>query len=199
MNALSMDAQGRYHRFVFVASLAVLLASARDSRASSLIRSQVVPNASAAVQANLSTRAIVRAAMDRRIASYYQRALDVRSTHVLKLPGLQRFLVANEDGTLESNAVTQYLTWRRSLNTIRFDANHPGISQILRNHQLAQVTPTTPSIPEVVTPDDDDDLPPVVITTNPNPQVPIPEPSTLVIGIVLAGSCVWYHRRRRTG
>lgn len=156
---------------------------------------RVAPARVAAAPA-LSTRAIALAALDRRTVAYYERALSQRWTTGGRQPGMWRFLVADSSGRLGDNAVVSYIQWRRSLNPIRFAQFHPLMVRALDRDRVARtlpVVPTVPVIPTVPT------LPPVVIppTTIPVPQVPaVPEPGTLVIGMLMAAAGVIAHRRR---
>lgn len=202
MNAQSMDARRRSTRcrvLLVAAWMAAGLAAPGTAEASKMLRPAVVPSGNVSGQPELSPRAVMQTAMARRVDNYFRRALEARSTRATRQPGMQYFLVANEDGVLEDNSVVQYLTWRRSLNPTRFDTYHPMIGGMIRRSQLASVPPTLPQVPSTggETPTPTGTLPPIVIGRDPSTQVPIPEPGTLAIGLVLAGSCVWVHRRQR--
>jgi hypothetical protein len=201
MNVLSKDARHHHPPGPGLAALGLTmlmaLAAPPTAEASKLLRPAVASPGSTAASSSLSTRAVLQTAMAQRVNNYYARALSAQSTRATRQAGMQYFLVANEDGVLEDNSVVQYLTWRRGLNTTRFDQYHPLIGQMIRRSQQANVTPSLPAVPTIPTTPTTPTLPPIVIDGGPSPQVPIPEPGTLAIGLALTAFGALAHRRRR--
>jgi hypothetical protein len=125
--------------------------------------------------------------------SYYRRALERQAPRVL-FPTWLRQQVARTPGVPASSGVVDYLRWRRSLNTTRFDRCHPDLADVLA--RTPTVIPQTILPPPVIPP-----VPIVPIPEVPFPQVPInppqvPEPST---ALILAGLFVgaWWARWSR--
>lgn len=83
----------------------------------------------------------------------------------------------------------QYLLWRRSLNPARFDYYHPRLGPLLESiTQLPQEVfpPLIPPVTPPVTP------PPITPTIPVIPVTPqVPEPSTLLIGLMLGAGGLW--------
>jgi hypothetical protein len=184
-----MDASRRWGRIFGVGLALTTLGTACASACSTSCHRLAV--AATARTSPLAVSRIATSALDKRIESYYARALLSRSAAAVRLPGMGRFLVADANGLLETNAVVAYLEWRRSLNPIRFSQFHPNIARVLDRDRAVRTLPLIPTTPI---------LPPIVINqtpcTCPSTQVPVPEPSTLIIGMLLASSGVILHRRR---
>ncbi|GAC1471413.1 MAG: hypothetical protein NVSMB9_17560 [Isosphaeraceae bacterium] len=98
-------------------------------------------------------------------------------------PGLQ---LTSSQGRLVASPMNNYLFWRRSLNPMRFDQNHPAIGP-----QLEQLIP--PPSPPVIPPGSTREGGPPIL--NPQPEFGIPEPGTLSTALVLIGASVWYRWR----
>lgn len=86
-------------------------------------------------------------------------------------------------GLLPDTAFVADLLERRAVNQARFDTYHPQISQLL-DYDTTIRNEGTPS-----------GLNPAGKPSNPNPQVVIPEPSTILIAIGLVGFVAWSRRK----
>ncbi len=105
---------------------------------------------------------------------YFARALAQRTTTV-QGPNAVRILSAFS-GNLPDSPFVDYLRWRRSLNPSRFDHYHPGLGSLLEEGNVS-VTVDPPVVPPI------------------KPEVP--EPSTWLLGAVLAVAGIGAHRRAR--
>jgi hypothetical protein len=174
MNALSGRVPGVGYR-ALAAALAALAVMA-------------VPAGAAPMKARLHA---ARAAAVDYWESYYRRALTNQSRQVV-VPSFLRSLSLQPNGMLPDSAFVDYLRWRRGLAPQRFDANHPRISRLLIQDQLARQTVKPPPVVPVVVPPR---------TTNPRPQPleppRVPEPSSLVIAASLLGAAAWWRRREK--
>ena len=94
-----------------------------------------------------------------------------------------------QNGRIVDTPLVDYLSWRRSLNPARFDLVHPTIGPA-----LGGLTPPTPAIipaPGGITAG----KPPT--SSNPVPEIGVPEPSTLSLGLALgAVAYAWRYRRK---
>jgi hypothetical protein len=119
-----------------------------------------------------------------------------------------------------ANPSVQYLLWRRSLDATRFDTFHPKIGRQLGSMlpptypsstpQAQQLVPestptpssvvTTPSSPTSITPTTPATAPDAVTPpANPSPAPSaIPEPGTLIMGLVMVGTGLWWRSRHRS-
>jgi len=88
-----------------------------------------------------------------------------------------------------SNPLIQYLLWRQERNVARFNYYHPYLGPQLQNLPPPVVNPPPVNPP----PDPGDESPGTVVPP------PVPEPSTLLISLVLIGTgCLWrYHSGRK--
>lgn len=146
----------------------------------------------ARAQAQINRQAIVNGMLETRWQNYFAQALRQQRVHVQRPPNLFQMLRADENGLLPDTPLVEYLHWRRSLNPSRFDRYHPKLAPLLTRTMLTQLPPDTPTLPTLpALPGDPDGFDP----TRPIPQVPIPEPGTLMIALVLAGSFAWMRRR----
>jgi hypothetical protein len=106
------------------------------------------------------------------------------------------------------NPMIDYLLWRRSLNPVRFTANHPNLSpalaQLLNTPQLPPnvppptyaPVPQTSSLPQGITPPDPL-IPPATQSVAPQNVAPpaVPEPGSLILAAGLIGWGLWWRRR----
>ena len=183
-----------------VAQAGPLLERARALRAERQAeRALSRPVLATAASGVIATRA-VSPVLDQQEA-FYARALQLGVVRVPRPQGLDRLLVANADGTLPDSPIVDYLQWRRGLNTPRFDSQHPFLAPILERDRIADTQvplpiPTGP--PEVPTIPPAPDNPPIGVGGTPSqPQLPVPELSSLPLWIALAvgGAFALIHRR----
>ncbi len=141
--------------------------------------------------------------------AFFARALDLGLTSGVPRPqGLDLLLVPDETGQLMDSAAIDYLRFRQEIGGARFDFYHPVIAPILR---------AFPAEPETLTPTFEPTVPPTVVccclcpippdrpvnsgepTTEPSPQLPIPEPWSVLIWSAILLSAGFGFWRRRTG
>jgi hypothetical protein len=85
-------------------------------------------------------------------------------------------------GVLPNSALLADLMSRRTTNQAQFDTFHPQIAQLLDWDTVIRAN-SVPSGPR---------------PANTNPQVVIPEPSSILIGLGLMGFAAWHRARSRT-
>lgn len=123
--------------------------------------------------------------------SYYAAALQARALNVF-VPRVLRN-IQSEQGLLHPSAFVAYLEWRRSLAPARFDFYHPRIAQaIFTDQQIRQSLVTTPPITPTVNPNPGTITPPTDVII---PPVTTPEPSSVVIAVMMIGAGFWGRRR----
>lgn len=94
---------------------------------------------------------------------------------------------ASTTGFLPNTPFVNDLWSRRTINAARFTQYHGMIAQMMDWNTYFSQNPTTPTIIPAVKP----------ATNNPtNPQILVPEPSTLLISLALAGFGAWKLRRK---
>jgi len=102
------------------------------------------------------------------------------------------------NGLLPDTALVEYLRWRRSLDPARFDFYHPNVGPMLAEDARTRQTLLNPPLDlgQVVNPPGPSPLPvPVApLPLNP-PDAKVSEPSTALLGILLAGATGWLRRR----
>ncbi len=130
--------------------------------------------------------------LEDRWQNYFAQALREQRTNVRRPPNIFRMLNADENGLLPDSPLVEYLHWRRALNPRRFDRLHPKLAPLLTQDMLNRLPPDFPSLPALPSLPTDPDL---FDPTRPITQVPIPEPGTLMIALILASSFVWMRRR----
>lgn len=103
-----------------------------------------------------------------------------------------------------TNPMIDYLLWRRSVNPVRFDQNHPNLgptlSQLLTAPPTSAPTPIyTPSPQTIPLPGPTETPAPIPSTPaeqgSTPPPAPIPEPSTVILGAGMIGWGLWWRRR----
>lgn len=96
-------------------------------------------------------------------------------------------VLAQLSGHLVQSPFVRYLSWRRGLDPVRFDTFHPVVGPLLA--KLPGPTAMAPPPPPVRPP-----------TVNPAPQVVVPEPNALLVGLCLASAALgvgWRDRLAR--
>ncbi|CAN5897957.1 hypothetical protein BH23PLA1_BH23PLA1_34760 [soil metagenome] len=178
-------------------ALGLLLASLAAEAQASPIRSRqasatLAARKQAPAQAQNERRAVVNAMMETRWQDYFARALRQQRTDVQRPPNLFGMLSATEDGLLPDTPIVEYLRWRRSRAPRRFDLNHPGLAPILWNDEAARLARRPPALAALPALPGEPNLSPTLSIA----QVPIPEPSTLVIALAIVSSMAWRQRLR---
>jgi hypothetical protein len=113
-----------------------------------------------------------------------------------------RVLKTDTQGQSLANPMIDYLLWRRSLNPVRFTANHPNLSpalaQLLNGPSLPTSIPppTNTSVPQSTTAPQTV-TPPSLISPSPQTVSPpaIPEPNSLLLAVGMMGWGLWWRRR----
>ncbi len=94
-----------------------------------------------------------------------------------------------------ADPMVRYLLWKQDLDPARFAHFHPKLAPAL--HKIAESTPTAPQLlnppPSSST---GTTLPPPAGDTGGTGTSPVPEPSTLLLAVGMAGWCIWRARRR---
>ncbi len=92
--------------------------------------------------------------------------------------------------------MVRYLLWKQSLDPTRFAYYHPKLAPAL--HKIAESTPTAPQLlsPPPAS-SSSGTLPPPSGNSGGGSTSAVPEPSTLLLAIGMAGWAVWSARRRR--
>jgi len=141
-----------------------------------------------------SRHPLVRARAEPAGEAYFTRALRRRWPHV-EVPRALRSLQAS-DGLLPETAFVRYLRWRRELHPAQFDRWHPRVAALMIRDAQVRDTSVLPSSPA-----------PILVRTETPAVAPLPpvdegtkspEPTSLLMAIVLAGS-VALSRRRALG
>lgn len=111
-----------------------------------------------------------------------------------------------------ANPMIDYLLWRQSLNTARFDFYHPRVSRVLNQLLEAPPTTVTPSLPtslpvpqttptvaapQGVTPPTVSSPPLVAPATQTVAPPAVPEPSSILLALGMTACGLWWRRRLR--
>ena len=98
-----------------------------------------------------------------------------------------------------ADAMVRYLLWKQSLVPTRFAHYHPKLAPAL--HKIARSMPTAPTAPQLLNP------PPASSSSGTQPAPSgnsgggstsaVPEPSTLLLAVGMAGWGAWCARRRK--
>lgn len=139
-------------------------------------------------------RPLLEARAEPTAEAYFTRALQNQWRHV-EVPPVLRLLQA-PDGLLPDTAFVRYLRWRRALRPAQFDANHPRVAaMMIRDAQMRDTPVLPPQMPPT-------EMPPILprsdgpaVPVRPPTETMIPEPASLVMAIVLAGSVALARRR----
>jgi hypothetical protein len=101
-----------------------------------------------------------------------------------------------------SNPMIDYLLWRRSLDPVRFTANHPNLSpalvQLLNPPSLptSDPPPTYTPVPQSTTAPQTVTPPSLIFPSQQTVSPPaIPEPSSLLLAVGMMGWGLWWRRR----
>ncbi|HEX8199460.1 MAG TPA: hypothetical protein VF590_03155 [Isosphaeraceae bacterium] len=120
-----------------------------------------------------------------RAEAYFARALRDQRQNV-EIPVGER-LLRSSDGLLPETAFVRYLRWRRGLRTAQFDRWHPLVAaMMIRDEQIRASTLLPTIVPRVDRP--------TVPPRRPTEQA-VPEPSALLVALVLGGSVALGRRR----
>jgi hypothetical protein len=138
---------------------------------------------------------LVRARAEPTAETYFARALRNQWRHVDVPPTLR--LLRAPDGLLPDTAFVRYLRWRRELHTARFDRWHPRVAaMMIRDAQLRGAAVLPPSLPPSPPPIQPRSEAPTLPSPPPvDQETTIPEPASLLMAIVLAGSVALARRR----
>jgi MYXO-CTERM domain-containing protein len=102
------------------------------------------------------------------------------------------------NGLLPDTPLVEYLRWRRSLDPARFDHYHPNVGPMLAEDALTRMSLLNPppNLGQVVNPPGTPPPPVPVPPLPPNPpDAKVSEPSSALLGLVLAGAAGWLRRR----
>ena len=100
-------------------------------------------------------------------------------------------LLARRNGNLLETPFVDYLFWRRSLNPARFDLFHPALGPA-----LGQLTPPSPAVVPTAIPGGSTQGGRPPTSTNPVPEVGVPEPTSLSTGLMMIAVAYGWRRRR---
>jgi hypothetical protein len=136
-------------------------------------------------------RLLVEDRAGRAAEDYFTRALRDQRRDVEVPPALRR-LQATDD-LLPDTAFVRYLRWRREIRPAQFDRRHPRVAAMMIRDAQARATPViSPTMPSILT---RCDCPTPSVIPSSDEGTKSPEPASLLMAIVLAGSVALSRRR----